>query len=65
MPATMSVVPSILSGEELQAGNALTTSSAQLAGGVGAGIAGVVVALLQPASTLALDALTFAVSAEK
>jgi predicted MFS family arabinose efflux permease len=63
LPATMSVVPSILSGEELQAGNSLTTSSAQLAGAAGAGIAGVVVALLQPWGTLVLDALTFVASA--
>jgi predicted MFS family arabinose efflux permease len=47
----------------LQAGNALITSSGQLAGVVGAGIAGAVVAWLQPAGTLALDALTFVVSA--
>ncbi|HEX4206059.1 MAG TPA: MFS transporter [Ktedonobacteraceae bacterium] len=63
IPASWSVTPSILSDEELQAGNALTTSSTQLAGVAGAGIAGIVVALLQPGGTLALDALTFVVSA--
>lgn len=63
IPASWAVTPSVLSGEELQAGNALITSSAQLAGVVGAGIAGAVVAWLQPAGTLALDALTFVISA--
>jgi MFS family permease len=63
IPAAWSVVPSLLTDDVLQAGNALTTSSTQVAGIVGAGIAGVVVAWLQPAGALAIDALTFVVSA--
>lgn len=63
IPAAWSVVPSLLTDDVLQAGNALTTSSAQVAGIVGAGIAGAVVAWLQPAGALAIDALTFVVSA--
>ncbi|MBE3560927.1 MAG: MFS transporter [Ktedonobacteraceae bacterium] len=63
LPASLSAAPAILRGEELQAGNALTASSGQLAGVVGVGAAGAVVAWLQPAGALGLDALTFVVSA--
>lgn len=63
LPAAMSVAPSILHEDELQAGNSLTSSSTQLASAAGLGIAGVVVAWLKPAGTLGLDAVTFLVSA--
>ncbi|MEO6890807.1 MAG: MFS transporter [Ktedonobacteraceae bacterium] len=63
LPASMSVAPSILHEDELQAGNSLTSSSAQLASAAGLGIAGVVVAWLKPAGTLGLDAATFLISA--
>jgi MFS family permease len=62
LPAYYSILPEILSEEQLPAGNALNGSSFQLAVLVGSGVAGFVVSLLTPAAALVVDALTFAVS---
>jgi MFS family permease len=63
MPGSFSILPDILPDEQLQAGNAFNSSSAQLATLVGAGIAGAVVTFFTPGMALAVDAGTFAVSA--
>ncbi|WP_242527563.1 MFS transporter [Ktedonosporobacter rubrisoli] len=44
LPASMSMVPSLLDGDELQAGNSLMNSATQLASAAGLGMAGIVVA---------------------
>lgn len=63
LPAYYAMLPEVLSDEQLQAGNALNSSSIQMAILVGAAGAGIVVSRLQPAAALAVDALTFVVSA--
>jgi len=63
LPAYYAMLPEALSDEQLQAGNALNSSSIQLAILVGSAGAGIVVSRLQPAAALAVDALTFVVSA--
>ncbi len=63
LPASFSMLPEVLEDEDLQAGNALNSSSTQLAILLGSGIAGIVVSTLQSGAALALDALSFVVSA--
>jgi MFS family permease len=63
MPASTSILPDLLSNDDLQAGNALIFSSMQGATLVGSAIAGVLVAAFTADVALAIDALTFAVSA--
>ncbi len=63
IPASYTILPEVLDEDELPAGNALNSSTYQLAVLVGSAIAGVVVSLLRPAAALAVDAATFAVSA--
>lgn len=63
MPASMAILPDILSEETLQAGNALNFSSTQAANLVGSAIAGIIVATLSAGAALAADALSFIVSA--
>jgi MFS family permease len=66
-PASMSIVPHIVPGEQLQAGNSLSQGSASLIGFVGPALAGGMIALfpnekLGVAVAIAFDALTFLVS---
>jgi predicted MFS family arabinose efflux permease len=63
IPASYSILPEVLDEEDLPAGNALNSSTFQLAVLVGSAIAGVVVSFLRPAAALAVDAATFALSA--
>lgn len=63
LPASFAMLPEVLQDEDLQAGNALNFSSIQLANLVGSGLAGIVVAAFQSGIALALDALSFVVSA--
>ena len=63
MPASFAIIPAIVSDENLQAGNALSTASLQAASLVGSGLAGLVVAALTAATAIGIDALTFVVSA--
>lgn len=63
LPASSAILPDLLRDEDLQAGNALTFSSTQAAALVGSAIAGVVVAVLTSGTAMALDALSFVVSA--
>lgn len=62
-PPAWAVVPDILSDADLQAGNALTTSSMQIASFIGSGVAGIVVARFQSGIAFVIDALSFVVSA--
>ena len=55
--------PSLLSDDQLQAGNALTFGGTQLAALIGPGIGGAVVALLGPSPAFGIGAVSFAVSA--
>jgi MFS family permease len=66
-PASMSIVPHIVPGEQLQAGNSLSQGSSSLIGFIGPALAGGVIALfpnekLGVAIAIAFDALTFLVS---
>ncbi|MGH7910211.1 MAG: MFS transporter [Candidatus Dormibacteraceae bacterium] len=63
LPASRAIVPSLLPGEDLQAGNAMTSGANQLTLLVGPAVGGVVVAAFGPAPAFAIDALSFAVSA--
>jgi MFS family permease len=63
LPASQSILPETLSSNQLQAGNGLMMASRQGANLMGAAGAGVIVATLTSAAALAIDALTFLVSA--
>ena len=62
-PAAWSITPSILSDDDLQAGNAITTSSQQIALFIGSALAGVIVSHFQPGIAVVIDALSFVISA--
>ncbi len=68
IPAANSMVPSLVSEEDLQVGNSITMGSSQLAGFVGPALAGVVIgaysqSMFGIAVAFAIDALTYALSA--
>jgi predicted MFS family arabinose efflux permease len=63
LPGSFSIVPALLRGEDLQAGNALLSGGTQLATLAGPALAGTVVALIGPAPAFWVDAASFAVSA--
>jgi len=63
LPASFSVIPALLPGDHLQAGNALASGGTQLATLAGPAIGGAAVALGSPAIAFGLDAASFAVSA--
>ena len=63
MPGSFAIVPALLPGEDLQAGNALASAGTQLAMLAGPALGGAMVALLGPAPAFALDAASFALSA--
>lgn len=63
LPASFSIVPSLLPDDDLQAGNALTSGGAQLAMLVGPAVGGAVVSLVGPATAFGVDAVSFMVSA--
>lgn len=62
-PAAWSITPYLLSDDDLQAGNAITTSSQQIALFIGSAFAGVIVSHFQSGIAVAIDALSFIVSA--
>ncbi|MFD8749999.1 MFS transporter [Kitasatospora sp. NPDC059577] len=62
LPAAWAVTPSLLPTEDLHAGNALNSTVTFGAGLLGPAVAGPLVAWLNPAAALAVDAATFAVS---
>jgi predicted MFS family arabinose efflux permease len=63
LPGSFSIVPTLLPGEELQAGNALAAAGTQLAALAGPAIGGALVALFGPAPAFSVDAGSFVVSA--
>jgi len=63
LPAYYAMLPEVLPDEALQAGNALNSSTIQLAIFLGSGLAGIVVGKFNPAIAFAIDVLTFVVSA--
>ena len=63
LPASFSIMPRLVDGDELQSGNALLSAGTQLATFAGPALGGVVVAAVSSAAGFGLDALTFAVSA--
>lgn len=63
LPASFSIVPSLLGDADLEAGNALIGSGAQLATLIGPAIGGGLVAAVGPGAAFAADAISFAVSA--
>ncbi len=63
LPAYYAMSPEILDDDALQAGNALNSASIQFALLAGSGAAGVIISRLQSGFALAVDALTFVVSA--
>ena len=63
LPGSFSIVPSLLSGDDLGPGNALASSGTQLATLIGPAVGGALVAIAGPSFAFALDAATFAVSA--
>jgi predicted MFS family arabinose efflux permease len=63
LPGSFSIIPSLLSGDDLQAGNALASSGTQLATLAGPAVGGALVILAAPSLAFGLDALSFVVSA--
>lgn len=63
LPSASAILPELISDEDLQAGNALSFASTQAATLVGSAAAGVVVAALSSGAAMAIDAVTFVVSA--
>jgi len=63
IPGSFAIVPELLPGDALQAGNALVSGGTQLAMFAGPALGGALVALFGPAPAFAVDAASFAVSA--
>jgi MFS family permease len=63
LPGAYAIMPRLVSGEQLQSGNALLSASTQLAVFAGPALGGIVVAAISAAAGFGLDALTFGVSA--
>jgi MFS family permease len=63
LPGSFAIIPTLLPDEDLQAGNALSSSGTQLATLVGPAIGGAVVAFLGAAPAFAIDAGSFLLSA--
>ncbi|GAA1241322.1 MFS transporter [Kitasatospora nipponensis] len=63
LPAAWAITPRLLPAEQLQAGNSLSSTVNFTAGLIGPALAGLVVAWLDPAVALGVDAASFAVSA--
>jgi predicted MFS family arabinose efflux permease len=63
MPASFSILPSLLEPEHLAAGNAINSAAVQAGTVAGPVLGGILVASAGPAAAFAADAATFAVSA--
>jgi MFS family permease len=63
LPASESIVPSLLPDDDLQAGNSLAEGGMEFAALVGPVIGGAVVAVLGPTPAFAVDAASFVISA--
>ncbi|HEU5348412.1 MAG TPA: MFS transporter [Ktedonobacterales bacterium] len=63
LPASMAILPSILSDDELQAGNSINMATVQVSTLAGPSVGGVIVAAVRSGVAFAIDAATFVVSA--
>jgi MFS family permease len=63
LPGSFSIIPTLLSGDDLQTGNALASGGTQLATLAGPAIGGALVIVAGPSLAFGLDAVSFAVSA--
>jgi hypothetical protein len=63
LPGSFSIVPSLLPGDDLQGGNALTSSGTQLATLAGPALGGICVAVVGAPAAFGVDAVSFLVSA--
>jgi predicted MFS family arabinose efflux permease len=63
LPASMAILPSILSDDDLQAGNAINMATVQVSTLVGPSVGGAIVASVRSGVAFAIDAATFVVSA--
>jgi MFS family permease len=63
LPASYSIMPKLVTDDQLQSGNALLSASTQVAVFVGPAVGGAVVAALSSAAGFGLDALSFGISA--
>ncbi len=63
LPASMAILPSIMSDDDLQAGNAINMATVQVSTLVGPGVGGIVVASVRSGIAFLIDAGTFVVSA--
>jgi MFS family permease len=63
IPASYTLLPQLLSRDDLQSGNAISSAGNQLGGLVGPAIAGALVTTVGSAAAFGVDAATFAVSA--
>jgi MFS family permease len=63
LPGSFSIIPALLPGDDLLAGNALSSAGNQVSMLIGPAIGGVLVAFLGPAPAFAFDAATFVISA--
>jgi MFS family permease len=63
MPALMGLIPQIVPSERIQQANALLGFTRSVANVGGPALAGVIIAIASPGDVIAIDALTFAVSA--
>ncbi len=63
LPASMTIMPSLLGGEQLAAGNAISNAAMQAGSLAGPALGGALVATVGPAPAFGADAASFAVSA--
>jgi MFS family permease len=63
LPGSFSIIPALLPGDDLLAGNALSSAGNQVAMLIGPAVGGTLVAFLGPAPAFAFDAATFVISA--
>jgi len=61
-PAYLALVPSLLTADEVQAGNSLSTATARVAGLAGPALAGALIVVVGPGGALLVDAATFLAS---
>ena len=63
LPASFSIMPTLLPGEQLASGNAILAALVQIGSLTGPALGGILVATAGPAPAFAVDALSFAISA--
>ena len=63
LPASYAIMPSLLPGEQLQAGNGLSAAMIQIGSLAGPVLGGILVTTAGPAPAFGIDAASFAISA--